>query len=405
MQKKLLAVAVAGALVSGSAFAQTSVTISGALNLWWESVRAEGATAGSASDVKSRDRISDGAGSNVRFTVVEDIGGGMQAFGQVESAVFSNADTRNNAFGAGAATSGWGNRNSGVGLRSKAWGEILLGVWDVHYNEHYAADGGLLKGTSSSNSLGLLNTFGTGTPAIGGRYSNVIRYASPNWSGFSFRAVYARPTDASTTTPALAGTIGYNKKNRVVNFAPSYSAGPIFVGYTHLTDKDVASTANATLGIAAGNSKIRSDRLSAAYTFPMGIKIGFIYDRSKWSIDTAGGSGDLKRDVWVLPLSYTAGPHGLHFQYSRAKDWKGSAVDGTTVVVGTNTYSATGDSAAKMWSLVYQYDLSKRTNVHLAYSNIKNDSLAAYDFFAAGVGGVAAGADPRQYSIGLRHAF
>src|SRR6185295_13617577 len=160
MQKKLLAVAVAGALVAPAAFAQTSVTISGALNLWYDSAAATGATAGSASDAKSRDRIVDGAGSNIRFTVVEDIGGGMQAFGQVESAVFNNADTRNNALGAGAVTGGWGNRNSGVGLRSNAWGEILMGVWDLHYHEHYAADSHILRGTSNSNSLGLLNTFG-----------------------------------------------------------------------------------------------------------------------------------------------------------------------------------------------------------------------------------------------------
>src|SRR6266540_3396126 len=109
MQKKLLAVAVAGALaVPGVAMAQ-AVTISGALNLWMESAGASGATqtqtvAGGTPttfDVKSRSRIQDGNGSNIRFTAVEDLGGGMQAFGQVESAVFSNADTRNNAQGAG----------------------------------------------------------------------------------------------------------------------------------------------------------------------------------------------------------------------------------------------------------------------------------------------------------------
>ena len=101
MQKKLLAVAVAGALAAPvGALAQSSVTISGALNLWYESAGATGATmqgpiqttplANTAGfDVKRRDRIQDGAGSNIRFTVVEDLGGGMQAFGQVESAVFT----------------------------------------------------------------------------------------------------------------------------------------------------------------------------------------------------------------------------------------------------------------------------------------------------------------------------
>jgi predicted porin len=388
------------------------VTISGALNLWYESAAATGATAGAALDAKSRDRIIDGAGSNIRFTVVEDIGGGMQAFGQVESAVFNNADTRNNAAATGAVTGGWGNRNSGVGLRSSAWGEILMGIWDVHYHEHYAADSHIIRGTSNSNSLGLLNTFGTSAlPAIGARYGNVIRYQSPNWSGFNVRVVYARPTD--TIPPNTPGVVGDDKKNRVWNFAPSYSAGPIFVGYSHLRDKDIVATAGVTTGALAGAGigastfDVRSDRFMGSYTLPMGFKVGFIYDRSKLTANTAGGSGDVKRDVWVLPLAYTTGAHQVHFNYAKAKSWKGSGVDGLTVTSGGTTYSAGSNSGARMISLGYQYDLSKRTNLHLTYAQIKNEALAQYDFFSASVGTGATqfGADPRVYSIGLRHAF
>jgi len=427
MQKKLLAVAVAGALIAPAAFAQTSVTISGALNLNYSSDQATGATVGGPGEVKSRDRIQDGAGSNLRFTIVEDIGGGMQAFGQVESAAFNNADTRNNALGAGAATGGWANRNSGVGLRSNAWGEILMGIWDIHYHEHYAVDSHILRGSSNSNSLGLLNTFGLQgqVPTIGARYSNVIRYQSPSWSGFNFRAAYIRPTDA--TPPNTAGLITDEKKNRAWNFAPSYSAGPLFVGYSYLQDKDITLTTVATttataLGGAtvipggAAVAKVTSHRFMASYTFPMGFKVGFIYDRSKLDLSAqavAGGTtvtGDLKRDVWVLPLAYVAGPHQVHFQYSRAKAWKGS-VTPFSGTIGTTAVTE-GDTSARMISLGYQYDLSKRTNIHLTYATIRNDAAAAYDFFSAPVGtgagvssSVAPGADPRVYSIGLRHAF
>jgi len=428
MQKKLLAVAVAGALVAPSAFAQTSVTISGALNLWYESAAATGATttnAASTNDAPSRDRIVDGAGSNIRFTVVEDIGGGMQAFGQVESATFNNADTRNNANGAGAVTGSWANRNSGIGLRSSAWGEILMGIWDVHYHEHYAADSHIIRGTSNSNSLGLLNTFGTpgavtgSNPTIGSRYGNVIRYSSPSWSGFSFRVAYARPTDG---VPANTATFVDEKKNKVWNFALSYSAGPIFAGYTHLRDKEIPNAAAPTawggafVGAAASTTDVRSDRFMGAYTFPFGLKIGLIYDRSKLNVESgvAATSAEIKRDVWVFPVAYTAGAHQVHFQYSRARDWKGN-LGGTDVgavnvtpVAGGATYNAGGDTGARMISLGYQYDLSKRTNLHVTYSQIKNEALAGYDFFSTPVGIVAGtgfGADPRVYSIGLRHAF
>src|SRR5258706_6203389 len=99
MHKKLLAVAVAGALDAPAvAMAQSAVTISGALNLWYESAGASGATNAtvpastvSTFDVKTRDRISDGNGSNIRFTATEDISGGVQGFGQTGSAVLWNA--------------------------------------------------------------------------------------------------------------------------------------------------------------------------------------------------------------------------------------------------------------------------------------------------------------------------
>src|SRR5690349_2165315 len=138
MQKKLLAVAVAGALAAPvAAMAQSSVTISGAINIWYEQAGATGATtAGTASvttfDVKNRDRMQDGNGSNIRFTAVEDIGSGLQGFMQVESAVINNVNTRNDAAGGGSAVTtlqnagGWATRNSGVGLRGQAWGEVLI---------------------------------------------------------------------------------------------------------------------------------------------------------------------------------------------------------------------------------------------------------------------------------------
>jgi predicted porin len=419
MQKKLLAVAVAGALVAPAAFAQTSVTISGALNLWWESAAATGATAGSAFDAKSRDRLIDGAGSNIRFTVVEDLGGGMQAFGQVESAVFNNADTRNNAVGAGAVTGGWANRNSGIGLRSNAWGEILMGIWDVHYQEIYAVDSHILKGTSNSNTLGIFNQFGTslsgGPITIGARYSNVIRYQSPSWSGFNVRAAYVRPTDG--IPPNTPGVITDNAKNRAYNIVPNYSSGPLYLAWSYLKDKDITSVASGGAAAAGGPGAvipagalldIVSNRFFAAYTFPMGFKVGFVYDQSKATGRTAAGSGDLKRDAWAIPLSYTTGPHAIFFNYAKAKSWKGSAVDGATATIGGTTYSFTGDTGARMISLGYQYELSKRTNVHLTYAQIRNDALAGYDFFSAPVGAAtttATGADPRVYSIGLRHAF
>src|SRR5260221_6802865 len=176
MQKKLLAVAVAGALAAPAAAMAQNVTVSGAINIWYETAQASGASNTSSGvvgtpstyDVKSRDRIQDGNGSNIRFTAVEDIGSGLQGFMQVESAVINQANTRNDAAAAGAATGGWGTRNSGVGLRGAAWGEFLIGIWDIHYNEQDAVDSQRLTGPAHGTVLGLMISCGTAALRHGG---------------------------------------------------------------------------------------------------------------------------------------------------------------------------------------------------------------------------------------------
>src|SRR3954469_7259514 len=431
MQKKLLAVAVAGALAAPvAAMAQSSVTVSGAINVWYEQAGASGATntttptsTASTFDVKSRDRMQDGAGSNIRFTAVEDIGGGMQGFIQVESAVINQANTRNDGVSNGQAVTtlqsagGWATRNSGVGLRGQSWGEVLIGIWDVHYNEQDPVDSQRLRGSAHGTSLGLLNTFGmpgtaTGTGSlggvqIGGRYSNIIRYQSPNWAGFNFKLAYSRPTDG--TVPTNVNTVVDGSKNKAINFAPQWSNGPIFVGYSYFKDSDIV-TGQATMfsGAAVSNlaggpalatpaagggllvgsgatgaasaatnlTTITSSRLSGAYTFPFGLKLGLVYDQSKLNLKSSGATfsgSEFKRNVWALPISWNTGAHTIFATYAQASKLKGSVglASGASVDVSSIGVTASGataaqdvgsNSKAKFYMLGYYYDLSKRTN-------------------------------------------
>ena len=112
MNRKLLVAAVAAALTAPAAFAQSSVTIGGTVNILWDNVRANGNTGGDVqggagqNSLKSADRVRDGNGSNIRFTVIEDLGGGTSAFVQVESAVIGNSDTRADNLGTLGASQG-----------------------------------------------------------------------------------------------------------------------------------------------------------------------------------------------------------------------------------------------------------------------------------------------------------
>src|SRR6185503_14364018 len=277
------------------------------------------------------------------------------------------------------------------------------------YNEQYAADNQLLKGPSHSSALGLLNTFGlagvsTVNPTIGARYSNVLRYQSPNWSGFNFKVAYARPTDGAVVT--TNGNVQDGKTNKAINFAPQYSAGPIFVGYSYLKDSDFnfgatalysgAAAGAGAIGGASNIGTITSSRLSGAYTFPFGLKLGLVYDRSKLEVKSTGFENtEIKRNVWGIPISWTTGPHAIFAVYGRASKLTGSvgnatgagSTDLSTISItpaGTGAMAQTvGDnSKASMWSLGYQFDLSKRTNVHVNFTQIKNDNLIGYDTFS-----------------------
>ena len=116
MQKKLLAVAVAGALaLPVIAAAQSSVTISGRLT--WEYGHGD-----QGDNRDSVDYADAPGGSNIRFAGQEALGGGLTAWFQCET----SADTR------GIDQVGLCSRNSAVGLRG-GFGNVYFGVWDTPF--------------------------------------------------------------------------------------------------------------------------------------------------------------------------------------------------------------------------------------------------------------------------------
>ena len=447
MNRKVLVAAVAAAFVAPAAFAQSSVTVGGTINILWDTVRGSGNTGGDAvgaagttnNSLKSHDRVRDGAGSNIRFTVIEDLGGGNSAFVQVESAVIQNSDQRGdllNQVGAGlggAVPTGnnnaiWGNRNSGVGIRSKAAGRFLIGVWDVHYHEHYTTDPAWIPGNSAWSTLALTQNMGSGfniNPAFGGRLSNVIRWDSPNWSGFSMAVTYARPSDgAPQNLGNNVGDVRDGKKNRNWSFSPRYERGGLSVVYSYMQDKDAVT--QGTLSFAGGNLlaaatvsaawKITSNRLGVRYKFAMGLGIGALWDVGKVSNTTsvAGASIGIKRTVWAFPISYDTGNHHVMATWARARDWQGQ-IGGVGLGAVTNanaigaqapgTLNFGSNTGASFFSLGYMYNLSQRTNVSVGYARTRNDALVRYDQFANSTGNNAVGTDPRSFSVGLRHTF
>src|SRR5258706_3825083 len=238
MNKKLMALAVAGAFVApGVAVAQvtsaaptagvasnTGITLYGRLdetimNSKYSSV-SNAAGVVTTGEIKKGDIYSPGNAIGVRGR--EDLGGGTAAWFQLEAGAWP--DGRLDA----AATTGshFGGRNSGIGV-SSGLGDIMLGIWHTRYKQTMFmwnsltsggfSSGGIIMGngdtTGALNNVLCGNTVsnangglaGTGTnpasvcvtestannTAFSRRVNNSIQYWSPVFSGLQFKLITA----------------------------------------------------------------------------------------------------------------------------------------------------------------------------------------------------------------------
>ena len=407
MNKKLMAVAVAGALaMPGLALAQSSVTISGFFKMGIENIKlgdynntsaVTGAPVrcapGAACGNNSENRVADNS-SRLIFNVAEDLGGGLQAIGQID-----NRFTPDN--GAISATG-----NTWVGMRSNSWGALTIGRWDIHYGQN-ASDivnkAGALKAASISLLDyvnvptatvvgGVVTLGGVGTQAIANatRTPNVIKWQSPNWGGFDMIAAYTtNPVAATGQESDIQSTV---RKGYGWNINPQFTGSNWQVGYSYWSGKPDNSLADQV-----------GQNLFGWYKFG-GFKIGASFNKSKLKTsDPLAPTNQIdiaNRDAWSIPVSYTFGPHNILAHYTEARKDKAQDSLGLT------------DTGAKMFAVAYVYDLSKRTSVGLTYAQIKNQQNAAYQLFTDSGGILSsdraapkAGEDPQLFALTMKHAF
>jgi predicted porin len=369
MNKKLLAVAVAGVLAApAAALAQSSVTISGLIKMSVQQYKIGNANTVLRGTGNTSQGLVHDDSSRIIFNVVEDLGGGLQAIAQVDWRV--NMDPGTDLI----------NGNNHLGLRSKQWGRIIVGRQDVHYFNRESEL--TVRNDLQADSISLLAFAGGGGTAIAGatRTPNIVHSTTPNWGGFtgivaySFNSPGAVEADINSTT----------RRGRSWHANPNFAGRNFQVGYSYWSQKADA--------FAAADQ--RGDRLYGSYTWS-GFKIGVAWDKSK--LKNAAGTETSRRTAWSLPLQYEFGPHYIGGHFTKARD------DKATV----------GQDGARMWAVGYAYNLSKRTSLGVTYASIRNDEFAFYTPFTANSGAIGGGAphgalpgeDPRFWSMTMRHVF
>jgi len=413
MQKKLIAAAVAG-LIAVPALAQTNVTISGRFAAGYENYRLSGGTGG-ITGYESEARVSDQS-SRIIFNVTEDLGGGLKAWGQLDSRfsqdIGGNSGPPPLAGGkaAGAVGNTWASGNTGMGLMHASWGKFTIGRWDVHYNELAKLEATRAGSLQSIVSFGLMSQVTRDPSAVAGganttvgkgtRSDNLIMWDSPNWNGFTGRIGYSTNMAGNEgNTNAAAGVAGAGNPGggRMWTGALRYDNGPWTTGISYWNHDSESRVAGAP------RLDTRSTRAWLGYTFGMGLKLGIAWDRSS-SNDAANGAvgaanaGGASRNAWMIPVSYSFGPHAVYFNYARA-----GGISGSNVAPGLG-----GGTGANQWMAGYDYAFSKRTSAGVYYTKLNNGSRAAYDMFGLGANGATQtlrGEDARQWYFGLAHNF
>ncbi len=350
MNKKLIALAVAGACVVPAAMAQTAnpVTLYGRVYATFESVEASG---GTVADVVRRNRVSDQASLlGVRGT--EDLGGGLKAFFQLET---SFKPDQNDSTFAG--------RNSGVGLQG-GWGSLLLGRWDTPYKvTTIAVDpfgdltlGGITAGMSGSGARNVQAQFDR-------RDQNVVQYWSPTWAGVAVRLSYsANEGRTATVNPRSNGG------------SITWTGGPVYVGYAY---HELYDTAFGTPII----SKQQAHAVFGTVTFGP-IKLGADYNKNK-------RTGLTDQKAWMGNITWTIGNNQLIYQHTKSNDGE---------------VSGAAQPECKVDALGWQYNFTRRTFFLAQYVKIDNNSVGTCNFGANPLT-IAAGQDPKGFSLGLRHVF
>lgn len=345
MNKKLIALAVAGACVAPAAMAQTAnpVTLYGRVYVALESVEATGG----ATPVVRRNRVED-RNSLLGVRGTEDLGGGLKAFFQLETQF--KTDQNDTTFA---------NRNSGVGLQG-GWGSILLGRWDSPMKVTQTA-----VDPWGDNELPDITGAALRQGGFSQRWQNTVQYWSPSFAGIAVRLMYvANEARTATVNPSVQGA------------SISYTGGPVYLAYAYEKHKQLIGT-TPTAGVdEKGNGVAGSFQLGPA---KLGAQYGQ-YDRT----------GTKKQKSFQVGLDWAIANNHILASYSRSKDG------------GATTLAAQPE--CKLIGVGYRYDFTRRTSFMANYAKVDN-KVGNLCNFGQGALTIAADQDPKGVAIGVRHVF
>jgi predicted porin len=390
MKKSLLAIAAMTAF-AGAAQAQSSVTVYGILDGAYTATDNATTTDGTQVTEKARNTVNgDGALSTSRigFKGTEDLGGGTKAQFVLEydlvnignggngTNISATGETGTNTNGA---ASGFGARESWIGLTNSKMGTLRLGR--QQQSIHAVITNGLAG--SANNIAGSIYSSGTNSAVNTATirphlvYLNqAITYISPAISGFTLQAQTSQNAySASDATPSAG--------------ASENGASVTFTGVKNL--KVAYGLAQSNIVVAnTSNVKRFTQALTANYNFGPAQVFAAATQNKSDNLASGLNAGDTK--AYELGLKAPVTPK-IGVWASVFTGTRNSGTDSATLAGGT---SGVGRADLGGFQLGSTYSLSKRTTAYAIYGqqSIKGKEAATNDKI------VSSG-----YAVGLRHTF
>jgi predicted porin len=359
-----IAVAVAAALSTGAASAQSSIVLNGLVDVNLQSSRISG-DGFSATERGTRTAV-DSNGMTTSWWGMrgsEDLGGGVRAI--FELGGFLRPDT--GEVGRFGTTDGLFKRAAYAGVESP-YGRLTAGRHGTLYATSIYATNPF--GDSFSFAPMLLNTYstslGAGLGIRDGRtsyirndsgWSNSVLLATPNMSGFTASALVSSASGSNDQEDPVL-----KKRGRAYAGQLAYRSGPL-----------VALGVYQDIEINGAGQKQSAWLIGGAYD----LKVVRLFAQYQ-SIDSTVTAGKDNDTSWQLGASMPFGKHTLLASYVSTKT--------------EDKASLLADETRDTYSLGYRYDFSRRTDGYVVYMNDKLD---------AGI------ADKKRSvaAVGIRHRF
>jgi predicted porin len=403
MKKTLIALA---ALTATASFAQSTVTLSGLLDLGYRSVGApegyadtkgamtSGGSATTAILIQGTEDLGGGLKASFRYEMNPDLTGGTGLTGTGQTiasngAVFTGANTSANGY-------------HFVGLESASLGGLKIGrlntgtlsAWGVASVFGTALGSGYGSAGQFSRFGATASTFWNTAPT---RFNNAFEYQSPNVNGFTARLLFvpkvnqssvADTTDLSSTLASASGVqsvakaaggdvinAGVNRAG-VTDISLAYSKGDLNVMVAQQKISVGTEGISALVGVgpaATANTTHTFNTLAANYTMGAFRVLGGMWTEKQ---DTATAVNIAGR---IIGARYVMGATTLMASMASTDDKSAANVD------------------RKITGLGAEYALSKRSTVWARYESRDANTNNGADTNAAGV--------TKTTAVGVRHTF